>query len=305
MQPRSLRRRFEILRELECTILGLSEALQRLNTRRLPERAVVLTFDDGLYDFHKNVLPLAQEFGYPVTVYQSTFYTLYPFPVFPVMLGYLLWKGAGRVLSMRLEVQQEWSLSRSNRETVRAEILSWVARQKLSAAAKKDLLEQIADRLGLPYADILARRILQLMTPDEIADASARGASVEMHTHRHHSPTDRSAFMDEIITNRDIIEKATGRKPVHFCYPSGRYDPRFFGWLQSLGVESAVIGRAGLALAGGNPYALPRFIDTQVAPESTFRAWLSGVAEMIPRRAVDHSVTSEDELVATKSGVGG
>jgi len=291
MQPRTLRRRFEIIREMECTVLGLSEALQRLNTGQLPERAVVLTFDDGLYDFHKHVLPLAREFAYPVTVYQSTYYSLHPVPVFPVMLGYLLWKGDQRVLSIRLDAQHEWSLSRSNREVVRGEILAWVVRQELSAPAKNDLLEHIAERLGLPYADILGRRILQLMTPNEIADVSAGGASVEMHTHRHRSPTDRPAFEDEIITNRDILEEATGRRPVHFCYPSGRFDHQFYGWLRSLGVESAVIGSPGLAPAGAHPYTLPRFIDTEAAPESTFRAWLSGVADMVPRRTVDHSIS--------------
>lgn len=291
MRPQTLRRRFEILREMDCAVLHLSDALYQLRAGRLPSRAVVLTFDDGLYDFHKNVLPLAEKFGFPVTVYQSTYYSLHPFPVFPVMVGYLLWKGRGRTLTFKLDAAHEWLLTDSNREAVRAEILGWVARQKLTGTAKNDLLTEIAAAIGLPYADILSRRILQLMTPNEMADASTRGARVELHTHRHHSPVERSAFEDEIVTNREIIRGATGRDPIHFCYPSGRYDARFFDWLRSLRVESAVIGSPSLAHAEAQTYTLPRFIDTEGANESTFRAWLSGVAQVIPRRAVEHSLS--------------
>src|SRR5439155_937210 len=111
---------------------------------------------------------------------------------------------------------------------VKGEILRWVVRQKLDGTRKNDLLIEIAAAIDLPYAEILARRILQLMTPHEMADASRRGARVELHTHRHHSPGERSAFEAEIVTNREIIRAATGREPIHFCYPSGRYDERFF-----------------------------------------------------------------------------
>jgi len=89
VSPDHLRRRFEILRDEGCAILPLGEAVERLARDELPRRSVVLTFDDGLYDFKARVCPLLLEFGYPATVYVSTFYCLNPLPVFDVAVDYV------------------------------------------------------------------------------------------------------------------------------------------------------------------------------------------------------------------------
>jgi peptidoglycan/xylan/chitin deacetylase (PgdA/CDA1 family) len=47
-------------------------AIERLYERNLPKRAVVLTFDDGYYDFTARALPLLEEGSYPATVYVTT-----------------------------------------------------------------------------------------------------------------------------------------------------------------------------------------------------------------------------------------
>ena len=41
-------------------------------TGRLPERAVVLTFDDGFEDFHRQALPLLDRHGFTATLYVTT-----------------------------------------------------------------------------------------------------------------------------------------------------------------------------------------------------------------------------------------
>ena len=72
ISPRTLTRRLDALRRLGCTVLSLSEAVDRLYAENLPQRAVVLTFDDGYYDFKAKALPLLEERHYPATVYVTT-----------------------------------------------------------------------------------------------------------------------------------------------------------------------------------------------------------------------------------------
>jgi peptidoglycan/xylan/chitin deacetylase (PgdA/CDA1 family) len=72
ISPRTLTRRLDALRRLGCTVLSLTEAVDRLYAETLPQRAVVLTFDDGYYDFKARALPLLEERRYPATVYVTT-----------------------------------------------------------------------------------------------------------------------------------------------------------------------------------------------------------------------------------------
>src|SRR5690349_15578915 len=50
-------RRMTLLRESRCAVLPLNEAIDRLYGDDLPERSVVLTFDDGYFDFGSAALP--------------------------------------------------------------------------------------------------------------------------------------------------------------------------------------------------------------------------------------------------------
>ena len=52
------------------TFTGLAQALR--NGGALPERPIVLTFDDGYADFHREALPLLTRYAFPATVFVTT-----------------------------------------------------------------------------------------------------------------------------------------------------------------------------------------------------------------------------------------
>src|SRR5256885_3473835 len=52
VSPNVLRSRLQRLREARCAVLPLDEAVKRMYANELPDRAMVLTFDDGLADFY-------------------------------------------------------------------------------------------------------------------------------------------------------------------------------------------------------------------------------------------------------------
>src|SRR5579864_1517506 len=84
--------RLKSLRTMGCSVLPLAEALRRLQTNDLPPRSVAVTFDDGTYDFYRQAFSLLKNYGIPVTVYQTTYYTDNPMPVFNLICSYMLWK---------------------------------------------------------------------------------------------------------------------------------------------------------------------------------------------------------------------
>ena len=85
MTADQLRSRLELIRDGGYRVLPLIEAIWRLRKGRLPPRSVVLTFDDGGYDFYARALPVLQEFGFASTVYLSTYYCIKRAPIFPLM----------------------------------------------------------------------------------------------------------------------------------------------------------------------------------------------------------------------------
>src|SRR5262245_18476069 len=63
MHPDDFRARLQLLKNYGCTVLPLGEAVRRLYASDLPERSIVLTFDDGYYDFYKQTHAILQEFN--------------------------------------------------------------------------------------------------------------------------------------------------------------------------------------------------------------------------------------------------
>jgi len=281
------RARLNLIAESGCTVLPLAEGVRRLFARDLPERSIVLTFDDGTYDFYLRAYPLLKEFNYPATLYLTTFYSQYNRPVFDVACSYLLWKGRERSLDLNGLVGQDVHFNLlSERERTKAfeQIKQFSQEQKFSAAEKDNLLATIAQKLGVDYDNMVSRRVLQLINPAEVKSLAADGIDVQLHTHRHRTPTERELFLKEIEDNRNVITEMTGTSPSHFCYPSGVWSRTFLPWLSEAGIESATTCEIGLATPQSHPLLLPRLVDVSGLSPIEFEGWVTGISTALPRR---------------------
>jgi peptidoglycan/xylan/chitin deacetylase (PgdA/CDA1 family) len=287
MSPEQFRQRLELLKRSGCAVLPLSEAITRLYENSLPDRSVAITFDDGNFDFQRRAFPLLKEFGFPVTLYLTTFYSQFNKPIFGIFCDYLLWKGRHERLDLTEITGRDSTLelrSLAARDEARRAIESFATKQKLTAEEKNSLAAILAKQLKIDYDALIEKRLFHLLAPDEVKQLASAGADIQLHTHRHRVPLDRELFLREVKDNREGIHAMTGLHATHFCYPSGVHDSRFLPWLQEAGIVSATTCETGFASRRSNPLLLPRFLDSAALSPIEFESWLTGVSAALPRR---------------------
>jgi peptidoglycan/xylan/chitin deacetylase (PgdA/CDA1 family) len=293
--PALLEERLQILREMQCAILPLSEAVERLYAGTLPQRSVAVTFDDGYDDFVRVAFPILQRYRVPVTVYLPTLRCGIEYPIFQVASSYVLWKARDKRITIpELDGMTVDLKTPSGRNDALRAMRNAAAGKRM--LEKNAIVESVARRLGVDYDAIVQRRLLRIMSPDDVTRLAAQGVDFELHTHSHYAPRNRDAFFQEIETNRARICQMTGTTPRHFCYPGGGYAQEFLPWLTEARIVSATTCDPGLACQATPPLLLPRFIDTCRTNASEFRAWVSGTAEFItPHRSYSQYAALEED----------
>ncbi len=69
----TLRSHFQLLRENDVRVIPLSELTRRLSEpEQFDEKVIVISFDDGFLSMYTRLLPLINEFGYPITLFVYT-----------------------------------------------------------------------------------------------------------------------------------------------------------------------------------------------------------------------------------------
>jgi peptidoglycan/xylan/chitin deacetylase (PgdA/CDA1 family) len=260
------RERLAFLKRWGANVLPLGAALRHLREGTLPPKSVVITFDDGFYDFYLHAYPALREYNLPSTLYLTTWYTRHRLPVFPLMIKYLLWKSG----------QPEFATNEAREQAV-ARYSEQADAEGLSPELRDNIARRLAEKVGVDYDGMLKDRMFQLVTPEEATEMSRNGVDIELHTHRHRTPHDRELFLREIRDNAKLVMELTGHEPKHFCYPSGVTSSEFLPWLRESGMASATTCDQGLAGRDNDPLLLPRYLDGCAVSELDFESWLSGI----------------------------
>lgn len=288
VSPDRFRRSLEVIHDSGCRVMPLREAAERMYARDLPPRSVALTADDGNFDFGERAVPILEEFGYPTSLFVTTYYSGRPYPVFNPTLRYLLWKGRGRKASPAGLADGNDPISTDGTEHRRAScrrIRKFAARNDLSGEQKNGLLATLAERLGIDYGAFVASRKLSLLSPEELAALPRQLIDVQLHTHRHRTPRRAPRMIAEIEENRTSLRAAlgNGRPFDHLCYPSGEYWLDHLDSMPEVGVELGVTCELGLASPDSHTLLLPRIGITNGFSPVVLEGWLSGTNGLVSR----------------------
>jgi peptidoglycan/xylan/chitin deacetylase (PgdA/CDA1 family) len=277
-------RRLNWLAKKDYQVLDLSQALELMDKRKLPRRAVVITFDEGFYSFYQTAFGLLREQFFPSTVFVTSYYVLKQNPIFRLTVQYMLWKTSRRhfdLAEVDAHLSGEYDChNEQDKEDVAWEIFRY-AETQLSEDQRVELARRLGAYLNVDYDQIVRRRFLHLMSLEQIREMHEAGIDIQLHTHRHQFPLREAPVKREIIDNRTALAEVVSRPMVHLAYPSGLWSEQAFTWLKSVGVQSALTCEMGVNTLETSRLALRRFIDSENISQMEFEAEMSGVADLL------------------------
>jgi peptidoglycan/xylan/chitin deacetylase (PgdA/CDA1 family) len=280
MRGQVFARRLEKIRRLGLAAITLDRFLEKRADGGLSIDDVVLTIDDGFYSVLKVAAPILREFRMPATLYVTSYYVEHQEPIPHLVIQYAFWKTAKTSMAGDgLHPDAPVALPTKGSDGAAACDRLCELAHSSSLADRVALAQAVCSRLGVDYAEIRDSRRLTLMTREELAELADYGIDVQLHTHRHRSPSDEAELTEEIARNRGALAPVARNGLRHLCYPSGVWSREQWSMLAKLGVVTAVTCEPGLNGAETPAFGLRRCLDSDDLPELEFEAELTGFKE--------------------------
>ena len=304
VSPENFSEQLESIRKV-ATPMSLVDFVGARQAGELPERSVVVTFDDGYIDNFEVALPLLRQHQVPATLFVTTCNIGTDREFWWDRLETLLL--ATGSLPGRLELQlpagsHSWELGGA--ATYSAEDLAgdqgikawsaakgtrlgffydvWKTLWPLPDASREDALDQLTAWVGFQAQPSLSRRT---MTTDEIRRMGHEGVmQIGAHTINHPPlPAHESQVqLEQILGSRDRLQEILGFPVATFAYPHGEYSPETIRILQESGFHCAVTVEQKVAGPDTDVMKLPRFGVKDVGGEEFLghlRQWFGLPAE--------------------------
>lgn len=227
------------------SVISLNTLARQLSAGRVPDRQVVITFDDGYRDNRHYAAELLRHYRLPATFFLTA----------GVIGGSRRFWWDEVAARLRAAAVRDPAVLAQRVWTACSEL------RPLPGAQRDTLITGIGDAPPPPHPDELP------MTWEEAGEIARMGLTVGAHTLTHPALSDLHAeeARQEIAGSRRVLEERLGSPIRHFCYP---YDERI-RWGRSVPpsllrlVREAGYETASTVISGGlhrsvDPLALPR-----------------------------------------------
>lgn len=256
----TLRRELEYVRR-HFTVLSLEDALLRLDEGTLPDRAAVLTFDDGTANLATHAGPVLRQLNLPAAVFVATGLMGTTEALWPDKLFLAFARTDKSELDFTsMGLGQRSLRTGDDRVRVRDSVIEFL--KEVPDVDRITRVESLCAALG--PAINASGSPFEMLTWDA-ARSLANGGLVTLYPHSVTHPV-LSRCSDEkvdyeVTVSCAAVQSNTGRKPMVFAYPNGReidFDGRAKAALRRNGVRWALATTNGYATRDSDALALPR-----------------------------------------------
>ena len=262
-------------------VLSLEKLAQYIHHgKSLPEKALVVTLDDGYKDNYLHAYPILKKYHAPATIFLTTGH---------IGTGKLFWwDKVGYAIQYTTASQLD--LGELGRYSLTAEfdrshiiLMLKEALQKLSDERKSFLIEKLLSIASVNVPPHLAEEII--LSWDEVREMSNDGINFGAHSVNHpiltQLPLEHARW--EIIQSKKDIEEKLGHPVTAFSYPNGEFSPRVIEFVKESGFTCAVsVLPSKLITYKDDPYELSRI--TPIKDFNRFKAMLCGLGEDLQHR---------------------
>ena len=227
--------------------------------RKLPPRAVAVTFDDGFADNYEVALPILNRYGIP-----ATFYIM----VDGVENGRLPWYCRLRYALNTTKKSSWFNASRNQSYSLAtpqgrktALTAAWEVGARLTGQVQQNFIREVEESLEIAP---LTTSHGFMMTWDQVRSLRKAGHTVGGHTvsHPNLAQVSEGEAHYEITECKKKLEKEIGEPIDHFSYPHPALNPQWsrqtLEITRQAGFKSAALTKCGPVRAGDEPLALKR-----------------------------------------------
>ena len=267
VSPSRFRAQLEFLAS-RANVITLHEALEGLrHAAPLPDRAVVLTFDDGYRDNATSAYPLLVQYGLAATFFLASGFVGTDEMKWEDRVSCLIRRSDKPAISLGISGKHRIFHIRTSKEKARvtARLLSML--HAYGTESREDVLDQLREECGANCRDDSAI----MMTWGDVKEiAGTPGMSIGAHTvtHPHLSHLSPDEVEREILESRRQIEENIGQPVRHFAYPYGDVSDQAVRILRQNDFECAGTLTYGRNTRLTDPYKLNR---VQIPDSAGFR----------------------------------